>query len=222
MFDKIEEDEITKKPTFGDRRCVGYYASIVDALDYITSIHESTYKYCIIEAINEGAIPVIENSWKYITNNECLKSIRENVDYFIKIIKEYQKENITNSNFFNDLQEFSQTMIDEIINKFKNENSKRFDDISEYVHKLKLNLNQEFKKLNEENIALLKEKYTLDLDKEINSLFQNEEKLLKENHINFISNLLQIKYKLDTSIPDFSLKDQISYDKIIKVISSYK
>ena len=175
----------------------------------------------IIEAINEGAIPVIENSWKYITNNECLKSIRENVDYFIKIIKNYQKDNITKTNFFNDLQEFSQTMIDEIINKFKNENSKRFDDISEYVHKLKLNLNQEFKKLNEENIALLKEKYTLDLDKEINSLFQNEEKLLKENHINFISNLLQIKYKLDTSIPDFSLKDQISYDKIIESIKKY-
>ena len=175
----------------------------------------------IIEAINEGAIPVIENSWKYITNNECLKSIRENVDYFIKIIKTYQKDNITKTNFFNDLQEFSQTMIDEIINKFKNENSKRFDDISEYVHKLKLNLNQEFKKLNEENITLLKEKYTLDLDKEINALFQNEEKLLKENHINFISNLLQIKYKLDTSIPDFYLKDQISYDKIIESIKKY-
>ena len=175
----------------------------------------------IIEAINEGAIPVIENSWKYITNNECLKSIRENVEYFTKLIKDYQKENITKSNFFNDLQEFGQSMIEEIVNKFKNENSKRFDDINEYVHKLKLNLNQEFKKLNEENIILLKEKYILDLEKEINSLFQNKDKLLKENHINFISNLLQIKYKLDASIPDFHLKDQISYDKIIDTIKKY-
>jgi hypothetical protein len=175
----------------------------------------------IIEAINEGAIPVIENSWKYITNNECLKSIRENVEYFTKLIKEYQKENIAKSNFFNDLQEFGQSMIEEIVNKFKNENSKRFDDINEYVHKLKLNLNQEFKKLNEENIILLKEKYILDLEKEINSLFQNKDKLLKENHINFISNLLQIKYKLDASIPDFHLKDQISYDKIIDTIKKY-
>ena len=89
------------------------------------------------------------------------------------------------------------------------------------MHKLKLNLNQEFKKLNEENIILLKEKYILDLDKEINALFQNQEQLLKENHINFISNLLQIKYKLDTSIPDFHLKDQISYDKIIESIKKY-
>ena len=175
----------------------------------------------IIEAINEGAIPVIENSWKYITNNECLKSIRENVEYFKKIIMDYQKENISNSNFFNDLQEFSTSMIDEIVNKFKKENGKRFDDINEYVRKLKLSLNQEFKKLNEENISLLKDKYILDLDKEINVLFQDKEKLLKENHINFISNLLQIKYKLDASIPDFHLKDQISYDKIIDSIKKY-
>jgi len=175
----------------------------------------------IIEAINEGAIPVIENSWKYITNNECLKSIRENVEYFKKIIMDYQKENISNSNFFNDLQEFSASMIDEIVNKFKKENGKRFDDINEYVRKLKLSLNQEFKKLNEENISLLKDKYILDLDKEINLLFQDKDKLLKENHINFISNLLQIKYKLDASIPDFHLKDQISYDKIIDSIKKY-
>ena len=175
----------------------------------------------IIEAINEGAIPVIENSWKYITNNECLKLIKESVDYFKKIILEYQKNNLTNNNFFSDLQEFSQNMIEEIVNKFKDENEKRFEDINEYVHKLKLNLNQEFKKLNEENISLLKDKYILDLDKEINNLFLDKENLIKSNYINFISNLLQIKYKLDTTIPPFALKEQISYDKIIDSIKKY-
>ena len=175
----------------------------------------------IIEAINEGAIPIIENSWKYITSNECLKSIRENVEYFKKLILEYQKNNISNANFFNNLQEFSQSMIEEIVNKFKDENEKRVEDINEYVHKLKLNLNQEFKKLNEENITLLKDKYILDLDREINSLFTDKEKLMKSNYINFISNLLQIKYKLDATIPPFSLKDQISYDKIIDSIKKY-
>ena len=85
----------------------------------------------IIEAINEGAIPIIENSWKYITSNECLKSIRENVEYFKKLILEYQKNNISNANFFNNLQEFSQSMIEEIVNKFKDENEKRFEDINE-------------------------------------------------------------------------------------------
>ena len=175
----------------------------------------------IIEAINEGAIPVIENSWKYIINNECLKIIRENVEYFKKLILEYQKNNISNENFFNNLQEYSQSLIEEIINKFKDENEKRFEDINEYVHKLKLYLNQEFKKLNEENITLLKDKYILDLDKEINSLLSDKENLMKSNYINFISNLLQIKYKLDATIPFFSLKEQISYDKIIESIKKY-
>ena len=175
----------------------------------------------VINAINEGAIPVIENSWNYIASNELLKSIRENTEYFKRVIMDYQKENLTRPDFFNELQKYSQTFIEEIINKFKEENEKRFDDINEYVHKLKLSLNQEFKKLNEENISLIKDKYILDLDKEIDGLLKDKDQLSKVNYINFISNLLQIKYRLDTTIPSFSLKDQISYDKIINTIKKY-
>ena len=175
----------------------------------------------VVNAINEGAIPVIENSWNYIASNECLKSIRENTEYFKKSIMDYQKENLTRPDFFNELQKYSQGLIEEIIAKFRDENEKRFDDVNEYVHKLKLSLNQEFKKLNEENISLIKDKYILDLDKEIDSLVNNKEELLKVNYINFISNLLQIKYRLDSTIPSFILKDQISYEKIIETIKKY-
>ena len=175
----------------------------------------------VVNAINEGAIPVIENSWNYIANNECLKSIKENTENFRKLILIYQKENLTKPDFFNDLQRYSQKLIDEIISKFKEENEKRFDNINEFVHKLKLSLNQEYKKLNEENITLIKDKYILDLDKEINSIMKDKEKLIKTNYINFISAILQIKYRLDTTIPSFSLKDQISYDKIIDTIKKY-
>ena len=175
----------------------------------------------VVNAINEGAIPVIENSWNYIANNELLKSIKEYTEYFRKNILIYQKENLTKNDFFNELQKYSQNLIDDIINKFKEENEKKFENINEFVHKLKLSLNQEFKKLNEENIILIKDKYILDLDKEINNIIKDKEKLIKTNYINFISNLLQIKYKLDTSIPNFSLKDQISYEKIIETIKKY-
>ena len=175
----------------------------------------------VVNAINDGAIPVIENSWNYIANNECLKSIKEYTDNYKKDNLIYQKENLTKNDFFNELQRYSQNLIEEIINKFREENEKRFDDINEFVHKLILSLNQEFKKLNEENISLIKEKYNLDLDKEINILLKDKEKLIKTNYINFISNLLQIKYRLDTTIPNFSLKDQISYEKIIETIKKY-
>ena len=175
----------------------------------------------VVNAINDGAIPVIENSWNYIANNECLKSIKENTDNYRKLILIYQKENLTKPDFFNELQRYSQNLIEEIIAKFKDENEKRFDDINEFVHKLKLSLNQEFKKLNEENITLIKDKYILDLDKEINALMKDKTKLSKTNYINFISALLQIKYRLDAKIPSFSLKEQISYDKIIETIKTY-
>ena len=175
----------------------------------------------VVNAINEGVIPVIENSWNYIANNECLKNIKEYTEYYRKAILVYQKENINKNDFFNELQRYSQNLIEEIITKFKQENEKRFDNINEFVHKLKLSLNQEFKKLNEENISLIKEKYILDLDKEINVLLKDKEKFSKINYINFISSLLQIKYKLDTTIPFFALKDQISYEKIIEAIKKY-
>ena len=41
------------------------------------------------------------------------------------------------------------------------------------------------------------------------------------NYITFIGELLQIKYKLDSSVPDFFLKQQISFDKIIEAIKKY-
>ena len=76
-------------------------------------------------------------------------------------------------------------------------------------------------KLTNDNINLLKDKYNYELNKEIEKILNNKEKLLEINHITFIGELLQIKYKLDSTIPDFFLKQQISFDKIIEAIKKY-
>ena len=54
----------------------------------------------IINSINDGAIPVIENSWKYITNNECIKNIKMLVETYSKKIIEFQKLYIEKEDFF--------------------------------------------------------------------------------------------------------------------------
>ena len=95
------------------------------------------------------------------------------------------------------------------------------NDIKKYDEILKNNLKQEYKKLTQENINLLKDKYNFELNKEIDNLFQNKEKILNMNYISFINELIQIKYKLDSSIPDFFLKQQISFEKIVEVIKKY-
>ena len=175
----------------------------------------------VINCINEGAIPIIENSWKYIINNECLKSINLIVnEYKNKIIK-FQKDNLNSNNFFSELEQFNQNLIKDLIKKFQDENNAKFDDISDYIKKLKINLNQEFKKLNEENVSLLQNKYSNDLERGINELMNDKEKISKENYITFFSELLQIKDKVDNLIPEFNLKQQISFDKIISSIKKY-
>lgn len=177
----------------------------------------------IINSINDGAIPVIENSWKYITNNECIKNIKSLTEYYTKNISNFQKSNLEKENFFEELQKYNDELTNEIINKFKSININKFDedDIKEHLDTLKSNLKQEYKKLTNENINLLKDKYNYELNKEIEKILNDKEKLSGTNYITFIGELLQIKYKLDTSIPDFFLKQQISFDKIIEAIKKY-
>ena len=177
----------------------------------------------IIDAINDGAIPVIENSWKYITNNECIKNIKILVENYSKDIINFQKNNLEKENFFEELNKYNEELTQEVINNFKNININKFDedDIKEHIETLKNNLKQEFKKLTNENINLLKDKYNYELNKEIEKILNNKDKLLEMNYISFIGELLQIKYKLDSSIPDFFLKQQISFDKIIEAIKKY-
>ena len=178
----------------------------------------------IVNAINDGAIPVIENSWKYITNNECVKNIKLLVENFSKNILNFQKNNLEKENFFEIMQKYNEELTQEIINNFKNQNAINSfdeDDIKEHIETLKNNLKQEYKKLTSENINLLKDKYNYELNKEIENIFNDTNRLSTINHISFIGELLQIKDKLDTSIPDFFLKQQISFDKIIDAIKKF-
>ena len=175
----------------------------------------------VISSINEGAIPVIENSWKYVISTECMKNVNGIIKEYKENIMKYQKENFDKSDYFSLLENYNQTLCNELIQKFQDENSGKFDDINEYVKKLKIGLNQEFKKINEENVNLLKDKYIMELDKEINKIICDKDKLTKENYITFINGLLQIKDKVDNLIPDFLLKQQIAFEKIIKAIKKY-
>ena len=44
----------------------------------------------ILDSINTGAIPVIENSWKYIMKNECIKNSKELINRFLTEINKYK------------------------------------------------------------------------------------------------------------------------------------
>ena len=54
----------------------------------------------ILDSINSGAIPVIENSWKYIMKNECIKNSKELIKRFITEINKYKDENKNKADYF--------------------------------------------------------------------------------------------------------------------------
>jgi hypothetical protein len=41
-----------------------------------------------VAAINQGAVPNIENAWNYICKNECLKALHEAIELFNQEIEE--------------------------------------------------------------------------------------------------------------------------------------
>lgn len=175
----------------------------------------------VISSINEGVIPVIENSWKYVMSNECLKSIGVIINEYKERIRKHQSDNISRSDYFAELDAFNAKLTNELVAKFTEQNATKFDDINEYITKLKASLGQEFKKLNEENASLLKEKYSTELTKEISAITSNKEKMSNINYASFISELIQIRDKIDNLIPTFPLKSQISFDMVINAIKKY-
>ena len=175
----------------------------------------------VITSINEGVIPVIENSWKYVMSNECLKSMGVIVNEYKERIRRHRSENIDKNDFFAELDNFNVKLVNELVKGFLEENAKKFDDINEYVMKLKASLNQEFKKFHEENASLLKEKYQNELAKEIGMITNDKEKMTNVNYLSFISDLIQIRDKIDALIPQFTMKSQISFDMIISAIKKY-
>ena len=182
-----------------------------------------TYLNNIIENINKGSIPIIEDSWKYVINNELMKNIQEFCEIYRKKINDFQNENFNEKNdYFHLLKDFNQKLIEDLKNTFIEKNKHKFENNNEYVEKLISNLQNEYKKINESNISLFKEKYIQIFDRELEKIISsNINNNKNENHIQFINELLQLKDKVDNLIPDFSLKNNLSFDKIISTIKKY-
>ena len=60
----------------------------------------------ILDSINSGGIPVIENSWKYIMKNECIKNTKELINKFIVEINKYKDENNNKKDFLKNIKKY--------------------------------------------------------------------------------------------------------------------
>ena len=177
----------------------------------------------ILDSINSGGIPVIENSWKYIMKNECIKSSKELINKFIKEINQYKEENKNKKDFLKNIKKYTKNLADKYIKDFLNNNI--IDDEEskkEFSEKLEKKINQELVRFNKEIDKITEEKFENDITNEANKFIEVIQKVdYSNNYYKFFDDIDSFKEKNDNSTPDFPAKNQMLFDKVMLIIRKF-
>ena len=177
----------------------------------------------ILDTINSGSIPIIENSWKYVIQNEAIKSTENYFNQFSKEIREFREKNKNSKDFDKKMKEYTKNLTNKYINELNN-NELYDDDIkNEFGNKLKNKINEELDNFNKENESIFEKKLNQDLDnlsdKIINDIKKNNNTNL--NFHSFFQELDLFKEKANQLSPDFTHKNDIILDKAILLAKKF-
>ena len=177
----------------------------------------------ILDTINSGSIPIIENSWKYVIQNEAIKSTENYFNQFSKEIREFREKNKNSKDFDKKMKEYTKNLTNKYINELNN-NELYDDDIkNEFGNKLKNKINEELDNFNKENESIFEQKLNQDLDnlsdKIINDIKKNNNTNL--NFHSFFQELDLFKEKANQLSPVFTHKNDIILDKAILLAKKF-
>ena len=177
----------------------------------------------IIDSINAGCIPVIEDSWRYIMKNECIKNTKELINKFILDIHQYKDQNKNKADFLNNIKKYTKKSADKYIKDFMNNNL--IDDEEskkEFSQKLEKKINQELVKFNKEIDKITEEKFENDLGRETNKFIESLKDVdYSKNYYKFFDDIDTFKEKNSKLTPDFPAKNQILFDKVMLIIRKF-
>ena len=177
----------------------------------------------ILDAINNGSIPVIENSWKYVMQNECIKNGNEIIKKFVKDITDFREKNKNKKDFFTSVKKYSRKAAQNYINEFMKNNIVDEENKKEFCENLQKKINLELNKFDKENDKIFEEIYTKGLNVLSNnflSSISNNEKYIK-NYYQFFQDFENFKDEANQLTPDFPHKSEIFFDKIILIIRKF-
>ena len=177
----------------------------------------------VLDAINAGAIPVIEDSWRYIMKNECIKSTKELVNKFLLEINQYKDQNKNKKDFLQNIKKYTKNLADKNIKEFMNNNL--IDDEEskkEFSEKLEKKLNQELVRFNKEIDKITEEKFENDLGVETNKFIESlKDADYSNNYYKFFDDVDTFKEKNMNITPDFPAKNQIMFDKVMLIVRKF-
>ena len=177
----------------------------------------------ILDTVNSGGIPVIENSWKYVMKNECVKKGKELIDLFAKELREYRDKNKNKKDFYINIKNDTLLISQKYINEFINNNYLDEETIKEFREKVKNKINEELIKFNKENIKLFEEKFIKDLAILSNQFVQNFSKsdIYENNSYQFFQDFEVFREKAISLTPEFPRKNEMLFDKILLIIKKF-
>ena len=178
----------------------------------------------IIDSINIGSIPVIENSWKYVLQNECIKNSKEIINKFLSEINEYRQKNKDKKDFLKIVKQFTKKCAENCVSQFIQNSLLDDDNKKEYVEKLENKINNEINKFNKENEKYFEDKFNKELEilsNEFISNFSKENDLYEKNYNQFFIDFESFKEKAFSITPNFPNKSDIFFDKVLIIIKKF-
>ena len=176
----------------------------------------------ILDSINSGVIPVIENTWKYVVQNECIKNTKDLTDKFIEEIKKYRELNKNDKDFGKKVKNFTKNLYKKYVQDFMNNDLIDEENKKEFVEKLKKKLNSQMNIFDKENEKLFEDNFGNMLnefaDKFINELIDKEK---NNKYFDFFLEFDNFRQKANELTPDFPHKNDILYDKVMEILRKY-
>ena len=177
----------------------------------------------ILDSINSGGIPVIENSWKYVMSNECLKKGKELIERFANDLRTYRDKNKNRDDFYINMKNNILTITQKYIDEFNNNNLLDDETKREYIEKLKNKMNNELARFNKENEKIFEERFLKELNLLSNQFMQNftNSEIYEQNSYKFFQDFEEFREKAISSTPDFPQKNEMLFDKILLIIKKF-
>jgi len=176
----------------------------------------------VLDSINSGAIPVIENTWKYVVQSESIKNINDiNAEYIQKIYK-FKEDNSSRLTFFNEFEIFRKNLEKNLIEEFQKSSISQDSSQIDYIILLKSKFEEESKRFNEENTKLFEKKLSENLEENLKTIHEGiETSKYSKNHFQFFHDLENAKDASEVSTPDFQLKNEKVFEKIMQTIKKF-
>lgn len=176
----------------------------------------------ILDSINQGAIPVIENSWKYVMHNESIKNMSSTLKSYITQITKFKEENKDNPSFFSDLESFQKNLEKNLIEEFQKSTVMDETSANDFLSKLKQKMSEEYKKFNDENSKFFENRMMESLEKNTKKLCDTfETDKYAKNYYQFFQDLENLKEITEASTPDFPMKKEIIFEKLLTIIKKF-